>query len=69
MVVYKSRYCPEICLGILRKTTKNLGTTGVSAEIRTEHFPKTSLEGNRYTNLLGYKLYTKHLNNKHSNVW
>jgi hypothetical protein len=35
-----------------RKTMKNLRIVCVPAEVRTEHLPNTSLERNRYVNLL-----------------
>jgi hypothetical protein len=38
------RYYPIICLGGLGTTMKDsVGIAGVSAEIRTEHQPKTNL--------------------------
>jgi hypothetical protein len=51
-VVTYPKCCPDIILR-LRKTTKNCqdGLADIPAEIRSEHFPETSLESYRYTGL------------------
>jgi hypothetical protein len=48
----KSRHYSGSYLEGLRKTTKNLRITWVSAEIRTEHLPNMNIGHCRYTNPL-----------------
>jgi hypothetical protein len=48
------RYYTGICLGDLGKLRKiSVRIAGVPTEIRTEHFPSTSLELYPYTRLFG----------------
>jgi hypothetical protein len=42
----------EFCLKELSRIMKNLSIAGVRAEIRSKHFPNTSLEHYIYTSLL-----------------
>jgi hypothetical protein len=57
-VVATCRYYPGLCLETVRETTKRkTRIAGVPTRVRTEHFPKITLERYRYFRLLGHNFF------------